>query len=356
MLAHVAKKHVWPQRKRASVPAGVMKRRLVSTSVFLLMMLCYLSPAQGQEPTALRLTQTIALPKVQGGFNHMSVDAGDQRLFAPAPTNKTLEIVDLRSGKPWRSLKGERPTAALYAPEFGQLYLTSGQSVYIYNRKTLDAVARVDLHTRLDQLRYDARPRELYVGCMTEGKTGVAVIAIPEGKLLGKVPLPTSPQGIAVEKNGRRIFANLPALSSIAVIDRRERKVLEMWSLHRAQDNFPMALVEKDHRLFVTCRTPAEMLVLDTQSGRIIARVPCVRDADDMWYDEARKRIYVSGGEGFVSVIKQQGTDRYRILNRIATTRDAATSIFSGELNSLFVGVPRTGNEPAEILVYRAGR
>src|SRR5260370_26842929 len=109
-----------------------------SPAVFLTLVLCTLSPAHGQESSPLVLSplvlsQTVSLPNVQGGFNHMSVDAERQRLFAAAPTNTTLEIIDLKAGKPWRSLAGEKPAAARYAPEFDPLYVSRGQSLYIYN-------------------------------------------------------------------------------------------------------------------------------------------------------------------------------------------------------------------------------
>jgi hypothetical protein len=97
--------------------------------------LCFLSVAHGQETDGLSLAQTIALPNVQGGLNHISVDAERQRLFAASPTNKTIEIVDLKSGKPWRSLQGERPTAARYAREFNQLYVSNGQNLYCIPRQ-----------------------------------------------------------------------------------------------------------------------------------------------------------------------------------------------------------------------------
>src|SRR6266566_7353993 len=193
------------------------------TVLLFAMTLCFVSPAQAQETNPLVLTQTIAFPNVQGGFNHMSVDADHQRLFAAAPTNQTLEIVDLNSGKPWRSLDGERPAAARYAPEFGQLYVPRGQSVYIYEGKTFDLMTRIDLQSNLDELQYDARAKELYVGCMGSGQTGIAVIAIPEGKLVGKIPLPGRPQGIAVQEEGTRMFANVPSLEQVAVIDRHRR-------------------------------------------------------------------------------------------------------------------------------------
>src|SRR5258708_40091593 len=107
------------------------------SSVFsLTLVLGSLSPAAHcQESSSLVLSQTISLPNVQGGFNHMSVDAEHQRLFAAAPTNKTVEIVDLKTGKPWRSLEGERPAAVRYAPEVNQLYVSRGMSVYLYDGK-----------------------------------------------------------------------------------------------------------------------------------------------------------------------------------------------------------------------------
>src|SRR5579859_1530588 len=181
-----------------------------ATLIFqLTIVLCSASSVLGQEPNPLVPSLTISLPNIQGGFNHMSVDAQHKRLFAAATTNKTLEIIDLNSRKPWRSLEGEKPAAARYAPEFNQLYVPRGQSLSIYDGATFALTATVDLQSNLDELQYDARAKQLYVGCMTGGKTGIAVIEIPEGKLLGLIVLPAKPQGIAVEHNGKRIFANM---------------------------------------------------------------------------------------------------------------------------------------------------
>ena len=328
----------------------------ISAIVFFVTALCSVFVADDLEKDELSLTQTIALPKVQGGLNHMSVDGEHQRLFAAAPTNKTLEIVDLKSGKPWRSLEGERPAAARYAPEFNQLYVSSGENLYMYDGSSFGLFVRIDLQSRLDELEYSARAMELYVGCMTTSKTGIAVIAIPEGRLLGKIAFPASPQGIAVEERGGRIFANIPANSSIEVVDRKERKVMATWQLGGSRDNFPMALDETGHRLFVACRRPAEMLALDSESGKIVAHVHCVGDADDMAYDPAHKRIYISGAEGSISVIEQRDADRYRLLEYVTTVPGAATSTFSSQLNSLYVGVPRRDNEAAQIRVFKVGR
>jgi len=164
--------------------------------------ICYLLPGFGQEASPLSLLHTITLPNIQGGFNHMSVDAGRQRLFAAAPTNGTIEIVDLKTGKALRSLEGERPAAVLFAGEFDQLYATRGQSVYVYDGGTLDRIAKVNLESSLDELQYDPRAKRLYVGVMAADKPAIAILSVPDGKQLGEIKLPGKPQGFIVEKKG----------------------------------------------------------------------------------------------------------------------------------------------------------
>jgi hypothetical protein len=169
-----------------------------SRSFFALLIVCVCAFAPSQEANPLVFLQAIPVPDMQGGFNHISVDAARQRLFAAAPTDKTLEIIDLKQARPWRSLPGEKPAAARYAPEFDQLYVSRGQSVAIYDGKTYDLIATIDLGSNLDELQYDARAKRLYVGCMSPDKTGIAVISIPDGKLLGMIVLPDKPQWITL--------------------------------------------------------------------------------------------------------------------------------------------------------------
>ena len=124
------------------------------------------------------------------------------------------------------------------------------------------------------------------------------------------------------------------------------------WQTDGAQANFPMALDEAHHRLFVICRKPAVILVLNTESGALVAKVPTVGDSDDVFYDEARKRIYASGCEGAIAVVQQQDADHYRQIARIPTVKGARTSFFVPELKQLFLAVRKQGSEPAAVRVY----
>lgn len=318
----------------------------------LLVLLLGSEAAWGQMRGRLELSQTIVVPGVLGGFNHMAVDARRQRLFAAASANTTLEILDLKAGKPWRSLAGEKPAAARYSPEFDQLYVTRGQSVVIYDGESYGVKATVQLGSNLDELQYNARTKRLYVGCMSAGQTGIAVISIPEGKLLGKIALPDKPQGFVVEQTGTRAFANMPDLRQVAVMDAEKLTLLAAWQLGPGLANVPMGLDEAHHRLFVGTRHPAQLVVMDSRTGKTMATVDSSADADDLFYDAASRRVYVSCGEGFIAVIEQADEDHYRLAARVPTVAGARTSAFSAELHSLYVAVPERGEQPIEVRVY----
>ena len=309
--------------------------------------------ALSQEPASARLVQTILLPEVLGGFNHMAADAEHHRLFATATGKKSVEIVDVAAGKLERVLDGPGPAATCYAPEFKQLYVTRGQAVHIYDGETFELLKRVELSTGLDELHYVASEQRLYVGCMSEGSTGVAVLELPGGNLLGRIALASKLQAFAVEKRGGRLFANIPSRGRIDVVDRQRRSVVESWPLEGAEANYSMALDESHARLFVGCRRPAVLLVLDTVSGKIVAKVPISEDTDDLSYDPAGKHIYSSGGSGFLDVIEQRGPDAYVNLPPVKTRKSARNSCFSPGLDALFLAVPANGDQPAEIRMYQ---
>jgi DNA-binding beta-propeller fold protein YncE len=311
-----------------------------------------LSSAVAQENPGLALAKTIALPDVRGSFNHMSVDAEHQRLFVTATTKKTLEIINLKSGKTERSLTGDGPAAALFAPEFNQLYVTRGRNVCLYDGTRFDLLTTVAPDSSLDELQYDPNAKRLYVGCMTSNKTAIAVISIPDGKRLGEIKLPAKPQGFVVEQKGTRIFASTPALKQIAVLDREKQTLLASWPLVDVSGNYPVALDESNHRLFVGCRRPPQLVVLDTANGKQVATVPISEDTDDLSFDPAHKRLYIACGSGFLDLIQQTAPDTYRALDRLTTREGARNSCFTLDPAAFYLAVPAAASHSAEIRVY----
>jgi DNA-binding beta-propeller fold protein YncE len=145
----------------------------------------------------------------------------------------------------------------------------------------------------------------------------------------------------------------MKTLKQVGIIDRNKLQVISTWPIPEAGVNTPLALDEMHHRLFVGARKPAEVVVFDTDTGKVIAKIPCVGEADDLFYDEVRKRIYVTGDEGFISVIAQADADHYEQLAKLRTRPGARNSLFVPELDRFFVAVPSEGKKEAELLVFQ---
>jgi hypothetical protein len=117
----------------------------------------------------------------------------------------------------------------------------------------------------------------------------------------------------------------------------------------------PLALDEADHRLFLVTAKPEKLIVLDSDSGRVVSSLPCVGLADDMAYDPRKKRIYISGTE-FVDVFQQTDADHYKLIGHIPGSFRAKTALLVPELNRYFLAVPRHGDKEAEVRIYEVAQ
>lgn len=322
----------------------------------ILMFLLAATTGYTQETSPLHLVQTTGLPDVHGRIDHFDVDLAGNRLFMSALGNDTVEVFDLRAAKLIHTIRGlHEPQGVTYAPQSHLIFVANGGdgTCRIFDGNTYKLLKTVHFPSDADDTRYDATLRRVFVGFGDGGQAGLGILDAGTGDLLVTIKLPGHPESFQLEQSGPMIFVNVPSAGNmIAVVNRKEHKIVGTWHLGGAQDNFPMALDEAEHRLFITCRTPAEVLVLNTESGKVIAHIPCVSHADDMWYDEAHKRIYVSGGEGFITAIEQSDVNHYRRIAQIRTKPGGRTSCLVPQLNRLYLGVWGRGGQPEELLVY----
>jgi len=302
---------------------------------------------------ALRAAGTIELAHVEGRIDHLAVDLDGRRLFVAALGNNTLEVIDLAGLRVTRSVTGlDEPQGIRYLPDAHRVAVANGGSgsTVFFDSQAFTIVATAKLSGDADNVRYDARARRVYVGYAS----GALGVLDPDGKVVGDIRLAGHPESFQLESAGPRIFVNVPSAGQIAVVDREKRAVTTTWPVTAARSNYPMALDEANHRLFVGCRNPAKLLVYDIGTGRLITSVDIVGDTDDLFFDAARRRIYVTGGEGFITVLSQQDADHYTLVQRLATAPGARTALFVPELNRLFLAVPHRGSQRAEIRVFDA--
>jgi YVTN family beta-propeller protein len=303
----------------------------------------------------LHQVSTIPLVGVEGRFDHFAVDVKGERLFVAALGNNTVEVIDTHRGRRVGTVNGLRkPAGVAFVPELNRVAVGCGddEACVILNAATLEPVGRVEKLPDADNVRYDPAEGLLYCGY---GEGALAVIDAKGGKLARTVQLDGHPESFQLESKGPRIFVNVPDARGgpqIAVVDRKVGRVTGTWRLSEAAANFPMALDEANHRLLVGCRKPAKLMVLDTGTGKPVAALDCAGDADDLFYDAQAKRIYVSGGAGALTVIRQQDADRYEAAGTIDTAAGARTSFFVPSTGRLYLAVPHRGNQSAEIRVF----
>jgi YVTN family beta-propeller protein len=307
--------------------------------------------AQGRPP--LKLTTNVALQGVEGRIDHFAFDPAGQRLFVCALGNNTVEVIDLRSSQRIHSITGlGSPQGVAYVPESNRLFVANdkGGVCNIYDGKSFQAVGQFSLKDDADNVRYDETSQKIYVGF---GNGGIAVVNAPDGKQVGFIKLSAHPEAFQLEKKANRIFVNVPNSRHVAVVDRDKGKVVASWKTDLAFANFPMALDEADHRLFVGCRLPSKLVVLNTDSGDVIAKTDISGDCDDLFYDTKRQRVYAICGAGKVDVIDQIDPNTYKVSTTIGTADGARTGLFVSERDALFVAVPHRGSQPAEVRCYQ---
>ena len=308
--------------------------------------------SRAESTNALVLEKRIAVGNLFGRFDHMAADVKGQRLFVAALQDNALQIVDLKAGKKIQSIDGlHKPSGVAYLPEQNQICVANGGdgTCKIYDGKTFALTKTIEGLADADNLRYDEKTKLLYVGF---GSGALAVIDVAQNIVVGQIPLSAHPEAFALEKNGPRIFVNLPEKRQIAVVDRQKKNVTLTWVLQKVAENFPMALDEKNHRLFIGCRKPPGFLALDTDSGKIVAALPTSEDTDDLFFDEANQRCYISCGEGSVEVIQQIDSDHYKPLEKIPTGRKGRTALFIPDLKLFCVVTPARIPQPAEVWVF----
>jgi len=306
-----------------------------------------------QSAVPLKLKQTIPLSGVEGRIDHFAFDPAGERLFVCALGNNTVEVLDLRKGERVHSITGlDAPQGVAYVPELDRVFVANekGGICRIYDGKSFQALGELNFEADADNVRYDQATKKIYIGF---GSGGIAVVNALDGKQVGSIKLSAHPEAFQLEKNGSRIFVNVPNSRHIAVIDRDKREVVARWKTDLAFGNFPMALDESNHRLFVGCRLPSRLVVLNTDSGDVVAKIDISGDSDDVFYDSKRHRIYAICGAGKIDIIDQTDPNTYTASTKVDTADGARTGLFVSERDTLFVAVPHHGSQKAEIRAYR---
>ena len=311
----------------------------------------------GQQPFGenyLPLIKKILLPNVKGRIDHQDINLKDEIVYVAALGNNSVEVVDIRSGKDIYSITGLRePQGVCYIPQKHEIFVANGGNgdCYFFNASSFEKTGTIHLSSDADDVRYDSLSSKIYVGY---GEGGIAVIDANTHTQTGDVKLPTHPEGFQIDNTANLILVNLPGKNMIGVIDLKQSKLINTWFSNSPAANFPIAIDTSRHYVFVGYRHPAKLVVSDERTGKEISTNNMVSDVDDLYFDNYKKRVYVSGGGGFINIFQEDGVKLFKQIANIPTRNGARTSLFVPKLKIFILAQRSESNNPAQLLVYKS--
>jgi DNA-binding beta-propeller fold protein YncE len=274
-----------------------------------------------------------------------------------AEVHHTVEVFDVNTGEHIHSITGfGTPHEILFRPDSNTLIVADGgadSGCKLVDGKTYQIIDSIKLPPGVDSAEYNPITKEYYVenrGPDASADTHmISIIDAKTFKHVGDFTLPgRRSEAMAIDRAGKKMYVNLT--DEVGVVDLPTRKLTARWPVPDAHVQNAMALDEPHHRLFIATRNPARLFVFNTDTGSVIATLPCVGVNDDMTFDAKRKRIYVTG-DGATSVFEQRDADHYEHVVEVPTGFRAKTSLYVPELNRFYIAVSGGDKADAKVAV-----
>lgn len=300
------------------------------------------APAIAAPP--LTLAGSTDVPNYTGDFDHFAIDEGDGRLFLAGEEHHELDVFDLATGALQQRLEGYgAPHSPLMVGGAGELLVVDGEKPSpVLNASTLAVQRSYALPAGADSIAYDASEGRVWI--VTGGKdvpqkdSNLISVDPKTGQIFTKVHFDADHvEALAVEQSGGRLFINVTDKNVLDVIDKKTGRIEHSWKIHEAEQNAPLAMDETTHRLFVVTRKPGMLLVLNADSGATVASFTAPARTDQVTWDPQNRRIYVTGGEGYISVVQQNDADHYVEVARVPSLPGAKTAILDSSHHRLYV-------------------
>jgi YVTN family beta-propeller protein len=281
---------------------------------------------------------------VEGGWDYLIVDEPTQRLFISHGT--ATQVLDIKSGTLLSTIADTKGVHGIaIANDLNNGFISNGKdtSVTVFNLKTLEVITKTKV-TGLnpDAILYDEFSHKVFV---YNGRTDNAtVIDANTNKVVETIKLEGKPEFSVTDSKGN-IYVNIEDKNSITLINATTLKVEKNWSIAPGEEPTGLALDIKNNRLFSVCENKM-MVVINTEDGKVVATVPIGEGCDGVAFDEVKKRIFTSNGEGTITVIKQENENKYTVLETITTQKGARTITLSKTTHQLFLPTAEYGETP----------
>jgi YVTN family beta-propeller protein len=269
----------------------------------------------------------------EGGWDYLTMDSEAHRLYI-ARSNR-VTVVDVEEGK----VVGEVPKTpgvhgVALVPSQGRGYSTNGQesTVTVFDLKTLAEVARIKVGRRPDAVVYDPASERVFT--MNAGDQDSTAIDVTKNEVVGAVKLGGKPESAVADEKGM-IFVNLEDKNEIVAFDAKTLAIKGQYPVSPGAEPVGLAMDRKNRRLFCSCHNQ-KMVVLDADSGKVIATEPIGKGTDAAAFDQETGLAFSSNGDGTLTVIKAEG-DGYKVAANVPTQAGARTMALDTKTHNIYL-------------------
>ena len=269
-----------------------------------------------------------------GGWDYLTADSDAHRLFIARGTR--VMVIDTQSGKQL----GEIPdTAGVHGvaldPEIGRGFTSNGRedTVSVFDLKSLAVEKKIKVGSGPDAILYDPFSKRVFT-FNGKGHDTTAVDAA-KGEVVGKIELGGKPEFSATDEKGT-VFVNIEDTSELVAFDPQKLTVKSRWKLTDCEEPTGLAIDRKNRRLFAGCSGNKKMVVVDADTGKVVASPAIGEGCDATAFDADRGLAFASAGDGTITVIREDGGDKFSVAQTLTTQKSARTMALDTSTHQLF--------------------
>jgi YVTN family beta-propeller protein len=271
----------------------------------------------------------------EGGWDILTIDSAASRLYLSHATK--VVVVDLNIN----SVTGEiADTPGVHAfvavPEVHRGFSSNGKESKssVVDLTTLKTTSKIETGSNPDAVVYEPRHGEVYI--FNHTGNSVTVVNSKTAIVSATIPLGGTPEFAAVDQAAGRVYCNIEDKSEIAVIDADTHKVVARWSLSPGEGPSGIALDATHRRLFSGCHNKM-MVMLDTESGKVVGSVPIGSGVDGCAFDDATQFVFASCGDGITTIAREQAPNKLTVVQSLKTERGARTIALDPQTHRIYL-------------------
>jgi len=273
-----------------------------------------------------------------GKWDYPSVDSTTQRLYLSRGTH--VVVVDTQTGHIAGDILDTPGVHGIaLAPELGRGYISMGKSdrVKVFDLKTLDVIATVEVGAKPDAILYEPQTRQVLV--FNGHSSNASVIDAAANKVVATIALGGAPE-FARADGGGNVYINIESTNELAALDAKRRKVTARWPLPGCEGPTGLALDSVHHRSFSACAN-SKMSILDLNTGRSVATIPIGAGVDGAEFDADSQNAFSANGEGTLTVVHEEDPEHFMVAQTLSTARGARTIALDASRHRLYLPAAR---------------